>query len=189
MKHTSSNENFKRTSRYSANRRNFLSETGLYTYYRWDEDLKQEVPVNLVPGEDGVTEDWVILLDEIDHDEDLGDRYEDENRSDRYVNGEAVSRNTDGETFTSDAAPLAAKDADPFDLLFAETNEEDPQIAEVLRQMEKLTPAQIDLIYALYGEMRYATDIAAEEGVTEAAIRNRRNKILNRLKKLMEQPD
>ena len=51
--------------------------------------------------------------------------------------------------------------------------------------MEILSPAQRELLEKVYFEERKITDIAREEGVTEAAIRNRLKKIYFRLKKFL----
>ena len=47
--------------------------------------------------------------------------------------------------------------------------------------MEILSPAQRELLEKVYFEERKITDIAREEGVSEAAIRNRLKKIYSRL--------
>lgn len=51
--------------------------------------------------------------------------------------------------------------------------------------MEILSPAQRELLEKVYFEERKITDIAREEGVSEAAIRNRLKKIYSRLKKFL----
>ena len=51
--------------------------------------------------------------------------------------------------------------------------------------MEILSPAQRELLEKVYFEERKITDIAREEGVSEAAIRNRLKKIYFRLKKFL----
>ena len=53
--------------------------------------------------------------------------------------------------------------------------------------VEQLTPQQIDLFYALFGEMRSMADIAREQGKTRQAVNNQKNKILNRIKKLLDE--
>lgn len=60
------------------------------------------------------------------------------------------------------------------------------KIASVRNAMEKLSADQLDLIFDLYGLQRVILDLGREKGVTEAAIRNRRNKILKRMKKLLD---
>jgi len=49
--------------------------------------------------------------------------------------------------------------------------------------MESLLPQQLELFKKVYVDKRSNTDIAAEEGVTEAAIRNRLKKIHEKLRK------
>ncbi len=51
--------------------------------------------------------------------------------------------------------------------------------------MEALSPSQRELVQKVYFEEQKIADIAAEEGVTEAAIRNRLKKIYPRLKKFL----
>ena len=51
--------------------------------------------------------------------------------------------------------------------------------------MEILSPAQRELLEKVYFEERKITDIAREEGVSEAAIRNRLKKLYSRLKKFL----
>ncbi|GFI19266.1 hypothetical protein IMSAGC009_04446 [Lachnospiraceae bacterium] len=58
-------------------------------------------------------------------------------------------------------------------------------IARLFSAMEILSPAQRELVEKVYFEERKITDIAREEGVTEAAIRNRLKKIYFRLKKFL----
>ena len=55
--------------------------------------------------------------------------------------------------------------------------------------MEKLTPEQVDLVYAIYGEMQFGTDVAREQGVSRQAINNRLKKIHTRLANLMAEMD
>lgn len=51
MKAKKNNEALTRTSAFREDRKNYLTESG-YTYYRWDEDLKKEVPVNITLGDE-----------------------------------------------------------------------------------------------------------------------------------------
>ena len=55
--------------------------------------------------------------------------------------------------------------------------------------MEKLTSEQVDLVYAIYGEMQFGADVAREQGVSHQAINNRLKKIHTRLAKLMAEMD
>lgn len=51
--------------------------------------------------------------------------------------------------------------------------------------MESLSPAQRELVLKVFFEKVRVVDIARAEGVTEAAIRNRLQKIYTRLKKFL----
>lgn len=58
-------------------------------------------------------------------------------------------------------------------------------MARLFSAMEVLSPSQRELVEKVYFEERKITDIAREEGVSEAAIRNRLKKIYSRLKKFL----
>ena len=58
-------------------------------------------------------------------------------------------------------------------------------MARLYSAMEALSPSQRELVKKVYFEERKITDIAREEGVSEAAIRNRLKKIYSRLKKFL----
>ena len=63
--------------------------------------------------------------------------------------------------------------------------ERQEDMARLFSAMEALSPAQRELVKKVYFEGRKITDIAREEGVSEAAIRNRLKKIHLRLKKFL----
>ena len=58
-------------------------------------------------------------------------------------------------------------------------------MARLFSAMEALSPSQRELVKKVYFEERKITDIAREEGVSEATIRNRLKKIYSRLKKFL----
>ncbi len=58
-------------------------------------------------------------------------------------------------------------------------------MARLYSAMEALSSSQRELVKKVYFEERKITDIAREEGVSEAAIRNRLKKIYSRLKKFL----
>ena len=72
---------------------------------------------------------------------------------------------------------------------FQDALREDPRIAQLLVAMDKLTPEQVDLVYAVYGEMKFGADVARERVVSRQAINNRLKKIHTRLAKLMADLD
>ena len=57
-------------------------------------------------------------------------------------------------------------------------------ISRLYCAMESLSPAQRELVLKVFFEKVRVADIARAEGVTEAAIRNRLQKIYARLKKI-----
>ena len=57
---------------------------------------------------------------------------------------------------------------------------------EVKNAIKNLLPSQQDLIEKVFYKNMKLVDIAAQEGVTEAAIRNRLNKIYKKLKKVLD---
>ena len=137
-------------------------------------------------GENGVTEKDITLLHESDHQASIGDRYEDQQRDWKFQRAQTIFEQQGTLLGDSPMDRISDPKQDIWKLLFPEENAEDLQaVTEVRCAMEKLTPAQIDLIFDLYGLQKAIIDIANAENVTEAAIRNRRNKIIQRLKKLL----
>lgn len=59
------------------------------------------------------------------------------------------------------------------------------ETARLLRAMESLSPDQRELVRRVYFENQRIVDIAREQGVSEAAIRNRLKKIYAKMKKFL----
>ena len=59
MKAKKNNVALTRTSAFREDRKNYLTEDG-YTYWRWDEDLKKEVPVHIGLGEEYTDPDGTV---------------------------------------------------------------------------------------------------------------------------------
>lgn len=57
--------------------------------------------------------------------------------------------------------------------------------ARLYRAMDRLSAAQRELVLKVYFENRRIVDIAREEGVSEAAIRNRLKKIYRKMEKFL----
>ena len=179
------NDTLKRTSRYSANCHNHMTSDGDYVYYRLDPDSGKEVPMYLTPGKDGVTQEWILYLDEADHAEDLQDRYAEENTNYSFRNCQA-QREKNGVEDVDPADMLPAKGCDPIDLILAQESTANPQLEQLASFMEKLTPAQRDLIYDHFGALKQFTEIRDEENAANGtdksvqSVFNRMDKILNR---------
>lgn len=141
--------------------------------------------IEITPGQVGTT--WVATL----HGEDDA-TYDSDYKESRHIAlhyGLAVG--SDNEAFSEDKlACLADPDADPLNRIIESIQEQEHQevLAKLKAAIQKLQPQQIDLIYQSFYAKRTNVDIAEEQGVTEAAIRNRLKKIYTRLGKLMADP-
>lgn len=149
-----------------------------YIYYSGGKKI-----ATIIPGENGVTEiDIEILHSEDDREVDEGRRYNYRIACnlDSYVD-------ENGESKAEHNKFLADWDADPFnEILEMENCEEKQKLIEQLHKaMGKLTDKQFRTIQKKFYEQKTNVEIAAEEDVTEAAIRNRLNKIYRRLEKLI----
>ena len=183
-----------RTSTYREDRKNYLTESG-YTYYRWDEDLKKEVPVNIALGEefqnaDGMTgtidREILIMVDSIDHDEDVEqdayERHTDKVFSDRLACYERSGKS--GENVANLWDEIEDDKSGPFTLLFPEDAPMDEKVQKILEFMDGLTEAQRALVYEYLGAWKYLEDVRREEeactgkAVTQQVISNRWNKII-----------
>lgn len=158
-----------------------------YTYWHWDEESKKNLPIIITAGQDGVTEDHIILLNDFDHAADLGDRYEQENRDFSTENKKNRLESDPDDCIGDPIENLSTRKTDPAYILDQKSDEPNPLVEQLLTLMEKLTPQQIDLIYDLFGSGRQLTEIAKEEGISVTAIHNRKSKIIDRLRKLFEE--
>lgn len=194
MKNAKNNSTLTRTSAYREDHKNYLTDNG-YTYYRWNEELKKEVPVHISLGEeytnpDGTTgtidREILILLDSIDHDEDVKqDEYE--RHSDKVFSDRLARYERSGKSSEDAANPwdeIEDIKSDPFTLLFPEGAPMDEKVQKILEFMNGLTEAQRDLVYDHLGAWKYLEDVRREEEartgkkITQQAISNRWNKII-----------
>ena len=155
-----------------------------YIYWHWNEEAKRNLPITITAGQDGVTEEHIILLNELDHAAGLGDRYEQENRDFSTENKKSRLKSDPNGCIGDPIENLGTHNTDPAFFLEQNAYKPKPLVEQLLTLMEKLTPEQIDLIYDLFGSQRKLTEIAKEEGVSVTAIHNRKSKIIARLKKL-----
>ncbi len=155
-----------------------------YTYWRWDEESKKNLPITITAGQDSVTEEHIIMLNELDRAAGLGDRYEQENRDYSTENKKSKLESDPDDCIGDPIENLGTRKTDPAFFLEEKSDEPNPLVEQLLTLMEKLTPQQIDLIYDLFGSQRQLTEIAKEEGKSVTAIYNRKSKIIARLRKL-----
>jgi RNA polymerase sigma factor (sigma-70 family) len=147
-----------------------------YIYY-----TAEGTKIVITPGEDRVTEADIELLHTMD-DEEVDEQrrydYRVTTHLDDYHDGEEEAANDRNKYLADDTG-------NPEHLIVEAENEaEHKDMLDKLRKaMECLLPQQKDLFKKVYLERLSNTDIAAEEGVTEAAIRNRLKKLYERLRK------
>lgn len=178
---TINDNQYQRKARYNPNRESYVDENGNYVYLIWDEDAHSYSQEVCVVGEDGISPELRALLDEMDAEEDRQ----------RDVDAYHLDKVFD-EKKKAYGADKSGRTPNPIDLLpqcrqrtFQDALHEDPRIAQLLIAMDMLTPGQVDLVYAIYGEMKFGADVAREQGVSRQAINNRLKKIQARLVKLM----
>jgi len=136
-------------------------------------------------GENGVTEEWIILLRSEDHEEALQERRQLDNTDMIYLSDKIHYAHKPESFYADPLEAISDPSADIFSILFPEHQNHDP---EALRAaISKLTPQQQELINELYHEHRSLCDLAKQYAVTYGAIQDRRRKILARLKKLLSE--
>lgn len=186
-----SKETKKRKSGYNPNRACYLTADGKYYCFEiLDIDTGRMVTQKLEVGKD-LSQEWTIFLDETDHDMDLNDRYQDELR-DHLFDTKAASykADPDNEDAVDPWDELADKSSSPEDILFSESEQENPQVAQV-RQIidEECTEAQRDFFFEHFGagtqleEMRQAEAEQMGKLPSSAAMTNRKNKIIDKVAK------
>lgn len=186
-----SNETKKRKSNYNPNRTCYLTADGkYYCYERWDYDAKCVVTQKLEVGKD-LSLELTLYLDESDHEMDLQDRYEDELRDSLFeAKVGSYKANPDDEDTIDPWDTLSDKSGSPEDILFAEPETENPQIAQVRKVIdENCTESQQNFFFEHFGEgkqleeMRQAEAEQAGKLPSSAAMTNRKNKIIDKVAK------
>ncbi len=140
--------------------------------------------VEITPNEDGMDETWITLLHGMDDEEVNAERRE------LYhvpVHLESYSSLEDGQvsdhnTYLEDHALSPLEEM----IRILEEQEQVDKMSKLQDAIATLQPQQIALIKKVFYDKRSNVDIAAEEGVTEAAIRNRLKKIYSNLQKKMK---
>lgn len=184
-------ETKKRKSNYNPNRTCYLTADGkYYCYERWDYDAKCVVTQKLEVGKD-LSVELTIMLDESDHEMDLQDRYEGELRDSLFeakVNSHKT--NPDDEDTIDPWDTLSDKSGSPEDILFAEPETENQQVAQVRKVIdENCTESQQNFFFEHFGmgmqleEMRQAEAEQTGKLLSSAAMTNRKNKIIDKVAK------
>jgi len=149
-----------------------------YIYY-----TAEGAKIVISPGKNGVTEADIHLLhamDDAEVDEQRRYNYRVRTHLDAYQDGEGNDA-TDRNKYLADA------NGNPEQLIIQVEDEAEHQdmLDKLKKAMDCLLPQQKELFKKIYLEKRTNTEIAAEEGVTEAAIRGRLKKLHERLRKIL----
>lgn len=159
-------------------KRNFkTSENNRTTYRYYSVDGTK---IEIVPGESGVSEIDIEILHSLD-DEEVN-----ENRRYEYRVTTHLDAYDDGGSFIEDSNKyMRDNDSNPILLLVEKEDklEHENRLDKLKHGIKSLLPNQQELFKKKFIENRTNTDIALEENVTEAAIRNRLKKIKNKLGK------
>lgn len=145
-----------------------------YTYYTATGEVIKVTPAD-------VGSKWIELLyaeDDAAIDADRREDYHVPVHYDAFTNADGS-----GEYANDKLVCMADTAPDPLgailELMDMQEHEDLIQLLE--DQISTLQPAQINLLHKIFYERRTNTDVAREEGVTEAAIRNRLSRIYKKL--------
>ena len=182
-----------RKSGFNPNRACYLTSDGKYYCYEF-EDLQtgQKITQKLEVGKD-LSLELTIMLDEIDHDSDLQDRYESELRDPLFeakVNSYKADPNDEDAIDPWDT--ISAKGSNPEDSICSEPEPENPLATQVRRVIdEDCTEAQQDFFFEHFGmetqleQMRQAEAGATGKLPSSQAMTNRKNKIVDKAAKAL----
>ena len=146
----------------------YLTSDGKYYCYEF-EDLQtgQKITQKLEVGKD-ISLELTIMLDEIDHDSDLQDRYENELRDPLF---EAKVNSYEADPSDEDAVDpwdtISAKDSNPEDSMFSEPEPENPLATQVRCVIdEDCTEAQQDFFFEHFGMEKQLEQMRQAEAET-----------------------
>lgn len=146
-----------------------------YIYYSSD-----GTKILITPGEQGVTEADISSLHKMDDDT------IDEQRRYNYRNSNLDAFHDRNNKEADDRNPYLTDESSNPEVIYANQEndkEHKAQLNILATAMNCLMPQQIELFKKVYVDKLTNTKIAAQEGVTEAAIRNRLKKIHEKLRK------
>lgn len=181
-----------RKSRYNPDRKTYFTADGkYYCYLKWDDKLKREVPVKYEVEK--LPLEVTFILHDMDHQEDLNDRYENELKDPLFESKlNSYKDNSDSEDALDPWDTIADKGNSPEEIIFAEPEPVNPQEEEVHRIIEEeCTENQQDFFYTHFGMEKDLVDLRNEEeaktgkAVTKQAFTNRKNKILEKVAKAL----
>lgn len=193
QKNNDNPKNKTRKSRFNPDRACYLTSDGKYYCYEF-EDLQtgQKITQKLGVGKD-LSLELTIMLDEIDHDSDLQDRYESELRDPLFeakVNSYKADPNNEDAIDPWDT--ISAKGSNPENSMCSEPAPENPLAVQVRRVIdEDCTEAQQDFFFEHFGmetqleQMRQAEAEETGKLPSSQAMTNRKNKIIDKTAKAL----
>ena len=138
-------------------------------------------------GENGVTEDMIILLKAEDHKQELQELYQERHSSYAFKNAMRRYYQSGNENAENPLEQIPDLQANIEEILFSEEADESEMLQRLCQAIDHLTNNQRDLIHELYGMKKKIVQIAQAQNVTPAAIRDRRAKIFKRIEKLIKE--
>ena len=161
-----------------------------YCYEYWDGDAGHMVSLKLEVGKD-LSPELTIILDELDHEMDLKERYDEECRDALFIrkmHNYSTDPSSEGSVDPWDT--ISDRSNSPEDIIFAESEPENPMVAQVRRIIdEECTESQQELFHGHFGEMKQLKEMVEVEGSvtgsqpSAAAMTNRKNKLIKKVAK------
>ena len=170
---------------YNPDRECYISADGKYVCYdTWDSDQKKIVTIKIEVGKDGVTEELTYLIDDLNYDMDLSDRYYDEAKDPLFeAKRQKYESDPEGDEAVDPWETVSRPQDDPG--YMPDEQPENPDLAKIRRSVdEDLTDAQRDLYYDHFGMGRQLEEIRQEEVADSGkdkslqSVLNRKNKII-----------
>ena len=159
-------ETKKRISNFDNNRHCYMAKDGTAYYYeRWSEEYGRYERIPLTVGKDGITEEIILLLDSMDKEEDLNNRYANDNKDPHFeTQRERFESDPSGDDAVNLWDTVSRKSDDPTEIIFGEKEKENPDIAKVRRVIDtKCNERQKNLFFAHFGEGKQLEEIRKEE--------------------------
>jgi len=168
----------------SLNSTNYLSRTGIYIYRHWSEVEKRWITETYDPNAPGNSKEWTIILSELDHKEELQERYICENLDYRNLNLKARAEENGR---LDQAAEDILKDPAPeiFDQAFPKFSEQSPRDKAVRRFIRSLPERQQNLIFDHVIGGKSLEELRQRE-IAQSGIEMTQQAFSNRLKKIKD---
>lgn len=182
-------ETKKRTSIYGQNRQCFMADDGTAYFYEWLNPVTGRYErMTLTAGKEGVTEEIILMLDCMDHDEELKNYYEDKYKDPEFERlRDLYESDLGSETYPNPWNKIFRSGDDPVEIIFDE-KKESPDITKVREIIDtKCNERQQNLFFAHFGEGKQLEQIRKEEVAATGkekkhqAIVNAKNKILQKV--------